>query len=122
MGRQILFYGLFNLFLGIVLFVVFKAYIPELVGAVDPECADTGLLSCGGLMSLAVNVIIMISVLGLAQIIYWAAFEREKEDITVKASASAQKFRVCPECHVSNDTNARFCTECGYNFLQKQGK
>ncbi|MEM3364605.1 MAG: zinc ribbon domain-containing protein [Candidatus Micrarchaeia archaeon] len=125
MGRQMLFYGLLNLFLGVALFILFYMYIPALVGQLDPNCEDTGPFSCGGLMSLATNVIIMISVLGLAQIIYWAAFDRDKEEISVKASATAggeavPRFRVCPECHMSNDPAAKFCTECGYDFTKKK--
>jgi hypothetical protein len=125
MGRQMLFYGLLNLFLGIILFVVFTLYLPPLIGSVGIDCKDEGLFTCGGLMPLVTNVTIMVSVIGLAQILYWIFFEKDKEDVTVKATAAAGgmapgKFRVCPECQMSNDPVAKFCTECGYDFSKKK--
>jgi len=124
MSRQMLFYGLANLFLGIVIFVVFALYLPGIISSTGAECRDEGMFSCGWLESVVMNVAILISIIGIVQILYWVFFEKEKEDVRITATAAVGgapgRFKVCPKCHATNDLSAKFCSECGADLQIKK--
>ncbi|MGC8913761.1 MAG: zinc-ribbon domain-containing protein [Thermoplasmata archaeon] len=116
MSRQILFYGFVNLVLGIILFVSFTLYIPDIISSLNVDCTGEEILSCGGLLNIVKMVSILVSIVGLIQILYWVFFEREKKELQLTAQTSPGKFKVCPECNSTNDLSAKFCTECGHQL------
>ncbi|GEM_PF-2753896 len=123
-SKQNLFLGFVNLFLGIILYAGFVLYVPGYLDSIGMECEDTGPLSCGGLAEIVKNVAIIVSLVGLAQILYWVFFEREKErEISISATGRGvvgSDFKVCPECNAVNDINAKFCKECGADLSRKR--
>jgi hypothetical protein len=42
--------------------------------------------------------------------------EKAKEEKRISISEEENKVKECPHCHTVNESDARFCAECGYDF------
>ncbi|MCX8205677.1 MAG: zinc ribbon domain-containing protein [Candidatus Micrarchaeota archaeon] len=124
-------YGLANIFIGVLLYAAFSTYVPGYLLEMGMPCTSGEGLTCSAFLGIAETVSLIISVVGLGQLVYWAIFERGK-DVSVSVSSSIDArarteppprgFRICPECNLANDTTAKFCKECGAQLVKKEGR
>ncbi|MEM0437707.1 MAG: zinc ribbon domain-containing protein [Candidatus Micrarchaeia archaeon] len=135
MASNTILYGAANILIGLLLYAAFSTYVPEYLDSMGMPCTKGDGLTCSTFLDFATAVALIIGVVGLGQILYWAIFERGRDvqvSVSSRLDASARTepppkgFRICPECNLANEPSAKFCSDCGAplakgNKRDKQG-
>jgi ribosomal protein L40E len=63
-------------------------------------------------------IIIVVVVLVVMVVILLFRRHRKRQHAVIQGEASVKK-RICPKCGLENDRDAKFCSDCGFKFLQQ---